>query len=68
MTYIEILILITEAHGDDFTSMFPTPGIDMGILQQVVAHLTFIAGKYHIELFVISKYFLRTRREMSFSR
>jgi len=27
--------------------MFPTPSIDMGVLQQVVAHLTFITGEYH---------------------
>jgi hypothetical protein len=47
MAYMEVLILVTEAHGDNLPPMFSAPGIDMGILQQIVAHLAFIAGKYH---------------------
>jgi hypothetical protein len=47
MAYMEVLILVTEAHGDNLPPLFSAPGIDMGILQQIVAHLAFIAGKYH---------------------
>ena len=69
MTDMEILILIAETHGDNLTAMLSAPRIDMGVLQQVVAHLTLISGKYHmLTLFVISKYFFITSSETSFSR
>ena len=69
MADVEILILIAEAHGDDLPAMLAAPCIDVGVLQQVVAHLTLISGKYHSStLFVISKYFFSTRSDMSCSR
>ena len=68
---VKVLILVTEAHGDDFPPVLPAPGIDMSILQQVVAHLTFIACENHTFLYrplVISKYFFNTKSDMSLSR
>lgn len=47
MTNLEVLVFVAETHGNHFATMFPTPGIHMGILQQIVAHLTFVSGKYH---------------------
>ena len=68
VAYLKILVFITEAHRNDFTTMLPSPCVDMGILQQVVTHLGLISSKYHRAELVISKYFLRTSREMSSSR
>ena len=48
MTDMEILIFVAETHRDNLSPMLPTPCIDMSILQQVVAHLTLISGKYHL--------------------
>ena len=44
---MEIAVFIAEAHRDDLAAMLPTPRIDMGILQEVIAHLTLVAGKHH---------------------
>ena len=44
---MEVLVFITEAHGDNLTSVLPTPGIDVGILQQIIAHLTLVSGENH---------------------
>ena len=69
MADMKILILITEAHGNNLSAMFSAPCIDMCILQKVITHLAFISGENHSStLFVISKYFFKTNRDISFSR
>ena len=68
MTNLEVLVFVAESHGNHLATMFPTPGIYMGILQQIVAHLTFVSCKYHRAALVISKYFFSTKTEISFSR
>jgi hypothetical protein len=55
MADMEILIFIAETHGDNFLSMLPSPCVYMSILQQIVAHLTFIARKYHKRFNFVAK-------------
>ena len=56
MADMEILIFIAETHGDNFLSMLPSPCVYMSILQQIVAHLTFIARKYHLSISCLSRH------------
>ena len=44
---MEELVFVTETHGNDFPSMLSAPRIDVGVLQQIVAHLTLIACEHH---------------------
>ena len=45
---VEVLVFIGKAHRHSVAMVFFGPGIDMGILQDVVTHLSFISYKYHI--------------------
>ena len=62
MAYMKVLIFIAKAHGNNLTAMFPTPCIYMSILQQVVAHLTFISSKYHLSIACLNHHIISADR------
>lgn len=62
MTYMEVRILISKAYGYSFSAMFPCPGIDMGKLQQVVAHASAVVSEDHISPF---SFFITSRGRRS---
>jgi hypothetical protein len=47
----EILIFVGKAHGHGVAMVLSGPCIDVCVLQDVVAHLSFVTYKYHIALF-----------------
>ena len=47
MSNLEIGILVAKAHRHHLPSMLPAPGINMGKLQQIVAHLALVSCKNH---------------------
>lgn len=50
MTDMEILIFVSETHRAGATAVFPPPGVEVTVLQQIVAHLPFIPYEYHARL------------------
>ena len=43
----EVLVLVGKAHGHGAAPVFTSPGVNVGILQDVVAHAAFIADENH---------------------
>lgn len=45
--YLEELVFVAKPHRHAVAPMFTRPSIDMGILQYVVAHSSFVSYEYH---------------------
>ena len=64
MTDMKPRIFVGETHGNSLPSMFPTPGINMSILQDIISHTTFVVNKYHSSPFL----FLMVSRSSKLTR
>ena len=50
VAYLEILVFIAETHGYALPAMLTCPGVNMSILQDIVAHASFVCCENHFFL------------------